>query len=73
MYFRTQYFDRAVQNPGMYRWVASTNRVEKMFPDPDFHLSGVRGVWSGLAPDGSFLVLRDLSTSDLYALDLDLP
>jgi eukaryotic-like serine/threonine-protein kinase len=29
--------------------------------------------WSGLAPDGSALFTRDLSTDEIYALDLDLP
>jgi len=29
--------------------------------------------WSGIAPDGSALFTRDLSTDDIYALDLDLP
>jgi eukaryotic-like serine/threonine-protein kinase len=31
------------------------------------------GPWSGLAPDGSFLFVRDLSTQEVYALDLELP
>jgi Tol biopolymer transport system component len=29
--------------------------------------------WSGLAPDGSALFARDLSTDEIYALDLELP
>ena len=29
--------------------------------------------WSGLAPDGSPLFTRDLSTDEIYALDVDLP
>jgi Tol biopolymer transport system component len=29
--------------------------------------------WSGLAPDGSSLMVRNLSTDEIYALDLDLP
>jgi len=29
--------------------------------------------WSGIAPDGSALFIRDLSTDEIYALDLDLP
>jgi serine/threonine protein kinase/Tol biopolymer transport system component len=29
--------------------------------------------WSGVAPDGSALFTRDLSTDEVYALDLDLP
>jgi hypothetical protein len=31
------------------------------------------GTWSGLAPDGSALFVRNLSTDEIYALDLDLP
>jgi eukaryotic-like serine/threonine-protein kinase len=29
--------------------------------------------WSGLAPDGSALFVRDLTTDEIYALDLELP
>jgi len=29
--------------------------------------------WSGIAPDGSSLFARDLSTDEIYALDLELP
>lgn len=31
------------------------------------------GPWSGLAPDGSPLFIRDVSADDIYALDLELP
>ena len=31
------------------------------------------GAWSGLAPDGSALFVRDLSTDEIYSLDLELP
>jgi serine/threonine protein kinase/Tol biopolymer transport system component len=34
---------------------------------------GVWGPWSGQAPDDSRLLIRDLSTQDIYALDVDLP
>ena len=33
----------------------------------------IAGPWSGLAPDGSALFVRDLSTQEIYALDLELP
>lgn len=33
----------------------------------------VAGSWSGIAPDGSPLFSRDLSTDEIYALDLNLP
>jgi serine/threonine protein kinase/Tol biopolymer transport system component len=34
---------------------------------------GIFGSWSGEAPDGSRIFTRDLSTQDVYALDVDLP
>ena len=72
--FRTPYFFPGhIENPGVYRWFVSTDKIEKIATDPAFRLNGVDGVWSGLTPDGSLLLVRDLSTSDLYALDADLP
>jgi eukaryotic-like serine/threonine-protein kinase len=35
--------------------------------------SGVWGPWSGVAPDGSVLAVRDVSAHEIYALDLQLP
>ena len=29
--------------------------------------------WSGLAPDDSALLVRDVSTDEIYSLDLELP
>jgi Tol biopolymer transport system component len=37
------------------------------------YYGSVAGAWSGIAPDGSDLFARDLGTSEIYALDLDLP
>jgi hypothetical protein len=34
---------------------------------------GTWGSWSGMAPDDSRLFVRDASTQDIYALDVDLP
>jgi hypothetical protein len=31
------------------------------------------GQWTGLALDGSPLVLRDVGSQEIYALDVDLP
>jgi len=48
-------------------------------PEDLFSLSSVRrylgqwGFWGGLAPDNSRLLLRDTSTQEIYALDVDLP
>jgi Tol biopolymer transport system component/DNA-binding winged helix-turn-helix (wHTH) protein len=35
--------------------------------------SRAAGPWSNVAPDGSALFVRDLSTDEIYALDLELP
>ncbi len=39
----------------------------QQFPNP------LVGFWSGITPDGSPLFVRDLSTDEIYALDLELP
>jgi Tol biopolymer transport system component len=36
-------------------------------------LNGRWGTWAGIAPDGSPLFVRDISTQELYALDVQLP
>ena len=73
VFFRTVYFLPGVENPGIYRWQASANTIEKVLAPPDFPLCGILGVWSGLTPDGALLLVRDLSTRDLYRLDMELP
>ena len=35
--------------------------------------SGTLGPWAGLAPDNSPLLVRDIGTQEVYALDVDLP
>ncbi|HYM76665.1 MAG TPA: protein kinase [Candidatus Dormibacteraeota bacterium] len=35
--------------------------------------AGVWGTWSGTAPDGSVLAVRDVSSHEIYALELQLP
>jgi eukaryotic-like serine/threonine-protein kinase len=48
-------------------------------PEDLFSLNGLRryfgiwGSWSGQAPDDSRLFVRDMSTQDIYALDVDFP
>lgn len=34
---------------------------------------GAFGLWSGRAPDGSLLVVREASTREVFELQLDLP
>ena len=58
---------------GIYRWQLSTGRLEKVLEAPEFGLGGIWGVWFGLTPDGDPLVVRNMGSVDLYALDVDLP
>jgi eukaryotic-like serine/threonine-protein kinase len=54
-------------------------KVGSQIPEELFGLSTLRryagfwGSWSGQAPDDSRLYVHDLSTQDIYALDVDLP
>jgi eukaryotic-like serine/threonine-protein kinase len=45
--------------------VASLKNIHRFFPQ--------WGEWSGMAPDGSPLFVRDISTQEIYALDWRLP
>jgi hypothetical protein len=35
--------------------------------------TGIHGQWFGLAPDDSPLFARDISTQEIYALEMDWP
>jgi Tol biopolymer transport system component/predicted Ser/Thr protein kinase len=72
---RYVYYDNfATENPQCHRIKVGESRPEDLYS-----LSGLRqyfgiwGSWNGQAPDDSRLFVRDASTQDIYALDLDLP
>jgi eukaryotic-like serine/threonine-protein kinase len=72
---RYMYYDNfATENPMCHRVKVGDNRPEDLFS-----LGGLRryfgpwGSWSGQAPDDSRLFVRDASTMDIYALDVDFP
>jgi DNA-binding winged helix-turn-helix (wHTH) protein/Tol biopolymer transport system component len=73
VYFSTMYFSGPGKNGGVYRWKLSNNSTETLMKYPDFLLTGIFGVSYGVTPNGEILTVRDLSTRDLYALDVDLP
>jgi Tol biopolymer transport system component/predicted Ser/Thr protein kinase len=72
----TLYFDTIFEkDPAFYRLRIRDRKLERLVS-----LKGIRrvgeplgGGWSGLSPDGSPLVLRDIGTQDIYALDVDFP
>ena len=70
LYFETWMTD----TPGYYRVQLGQTGAELVVDLKDLHQfsTGSLGVWSGITPDGSPLFVRDLSTDEIYALDLEL-
>jgi serine/threonine protein kinase/Tol biopolymer transport system component len=69
------YFDTGLsENPAVYRVRVADRKLERI---ADF--KGFRRVvfgwipWSGVTPDGAPLVLRDISSQEVYALDFEAP
>ena len=72
---RYVYYDNfATENPQCHRIKVGENRPEDLYSLSSLHqYFGIWGSWSGQAPDDSRLFVRDASTQDIYALDVDLP
>src|SRR5439155_19193100 len=64
------YFASPVGEPGFYRVRVADHKLERLFS-----LKNVRfaGGWTGLAPDDSPLLLRDVGSQEIYALDWEAP
>lgn len=69
------YFDTGLsENPAFYRMRLSDRKLERIVD-----LKGFRNVvfsslpWSGITPEGEPLLLRDVSTQEVYALDFESP
>jgi DNA-binding winged helix-turn-helix (wHTH) protein/Tol biopolymer transport system component len=64
------------EDPAFYRVRISDHTLERVAPLKDVRqvvLEWPFGSWTGLAPNNSPLLQRDISTQEIYALDLDLP
>jgi hypothetical protein len=61
--------------PAFYRVQISNHKVQRAASLKDIKrpTSQSFGSWTGSAPDDSPLVLRDISTYEIYALDWQLP
>jgi Tol biopolymer transport system component len=61
--------------PAFYRIQIKDGKLERVasLKDVKRPTSGILAGWTGLAPDDSLLALRDISTFEVYALDLQLP
>ena len=69
------YFDTGLsENPAFYRVRVADRKLERLAD-----LKGFRRMvfgylpWSGITPDGSPLLLRDISSQEVYALDFETP
>ena len=61
-------------SPAYYRAKLGQSRPELLLDLKDIkQFSGDLEVWSAITPDGSPLFVRDMSTDEIYALELDLP
>jgi hypothetical protein len=60
--------------PAIYRVRISDHKPEKIVSLKGIRLTiGEVGTWCGLGPDDSPLILRDVGSQEIYALDLQLP
>ena len=68
------YFHTLGSDLALYRVRVSDHKLEKIVSLKGTRLAiGIVGTWCGLAPDDSPLILRDVGTQEIYALDLQLP
>ena len=62
------------KEPFLYKVRIADSHVEPVVTLKDVRrFWGAWGPWTGLAPDGSPLLVRDVSNEEIYALDLELP
>jgi Tol biopolymer transport system component len=66
------YFDSIGPERAFYRVRISDQKLEKLVSLKNLRLAGP-SLWTGLGPDDSPLLLRDVGTQKIYALDVDLP
>jgi eukaryotic-like serine/threonine-protein kinase len=66
------YFESAGIGAAFYRVQVSDRKVERLVSLTNIRRTGTYQ-WTGLAPDGSPLLLRDVGTEEVYALDWQTP
>jgi Tol biopolymer transport system component len=69
------YFDALGEtDPAFYRVRMSDRKLERVVSLKNLRRAWAwAGAWTGLAPDGSPLLLRDVGIEEIYALDVELP
>ena len=63
------YFVRVPDNPAVLRIRISDRKLEQVADLKGFTPTGSWGIWLGLDPDDSPLMLRDTGTQDVYSLN----
>ena len=68
------YFDSYFgTDPGIFRVRIDDHKLEKVVSLKDIRQTGSFGAWFSLTPDDAPLVVRDVGTREIYALDLEEP
>ena len=68
------YYLRRGRQPAILRVRVADRNVEERANLKDVRQTGFRGgIWTGLTPDDSPLILRDIGTQEIYALDFEAP
>jgi Tol biopolymer transport system component len=67
------YFLHELDQPSVMRVRISDRKVEPVADLKNFPHTGYYGLWLGLAPDDSPLLLRDTGTQDVYSLTWQAP
>jgi len=65
------YFLNFLENPAVLRVRVEDGAIERVVDLKDFRYTGNGGGWMGLDPTGAPLFLRDISTSDIYSLNVE--
>jgi eukaryotic-like serine/threonine-protein kinase len=65
------YFLNFLENPAVLRIRVEDGAIERAVDLKDFRYTGNGGGWMGLDPTGAPLFLRDISTSDIYSLNVE--
>ncbi len=67
------YFLHWPDEPSVMRVRIRDRKLERVVDLRNFRLTGSDAIWLGLAPDESPLLLRDIGTQEIYALDWQAP
>jgi serine/threonine protein kinase/Tol biopolymer transport system component len=67
------YFLHWPDDPSVMRVRIRDRKVERVVDLKNFRQTGSEAMWLGLTPDDSPLLLRDIGTQEIYALDWEVP